>query len=117
PAPGLELVPKILPLLEPVATAGLVFILIIYMLMHREDLRNRVIRLVGHGRLTSATQALDDAAQRISRYLLVQLVINAGFGLLLGAGMSLIGVPYSLLWGFLAGTLRFIPYVGTWLAA
>ena len=83
----------------------------------QEDLRNRLISLVGHGRLTHTTKALDDAGQRISRYLVMQLVINACFGLILGVGLMAIGLPYAFLWGFLAGALRYLPYIGTWLAA
>jgi predicted PurR-regulated permease PerM len=105
------------PLLEPLATVGLIFILLVFMLLRREDLRNRMIRLVGHGRLTGTTKALEDAATRISRYLFMQLVINAGFGLMLGIGLALVGLPYAFLWGILAGALRFIPYLGTWVAA
>jgi predicted PurR-regulated permease PerM/CheY-like chemotaxis protein len=104
------------PLLEALASAGLVTVLLIFMLVQREDLRNRLLRLIGHGRLTSTTKALDDAAQRISRFLLTQSIINAVFGGLFGAGLFFIGVPFALLWGFLAGCLRFIPYIGIWIA-
>ncbi|HLN32501.1 MAG TPA: AI-2E family transporter [Gemmataceae bacterium] len=100
------------PTLELLATAGLVAVLVIFMLINREELRNRLIRLVGHGRLTGTTKALDDAGQRISRFLIMQLLINAGFGLVLGLGVWAIGVPYAVLWGFLAGMLRFVPYLG-----
>src|SRR5262249_33047364 len=89
----------------------------IFVLCQREDLRNRVIRLAGKGRLTLTTRALDEAGRRIGRYLLGQSLVNAGFGLAVGLGLLLIGVPYPFLWGFLAGVLRFLPYVGPWLAA
>lgn len=105
------------PLLEPLATAGLVVVLVLFMLMWREDLRNRIFLLLGHGRLTRATKALDDAGQRISRFLLMQLTVNACFGLALSVGLLVLGVPSPFLWGVLAGALRFIPYLGTWLAA
>ncbi|HXG13443.1 MAG TPA: AI-2E family transporter [Gemmataceae bacterium] len=105
------------PLLEPLASAGLVVVLVIFMLVQREDLRNRLIRLFGHGHLTVTTKALDEAGQRISRYLLMQLIINSTFGLAIGVGLFFIGVPYALLWGFLAAVLRYIPYVGPWVAA
>ena len=104
-------------LLEPIATAGFVLIMVIFMLIRREDLRNRVIGLLGHNRLTGTTRVLVESATRISRLLLMQLMINTGFGLLFGVGMLIIGVPYSFLWGFLAVVLRFIPYVGAWMAA
>jgi predicted PurR-regulated permease PerM len=86
------------------------------MLLKHSDLRNRLIRLAGYRQLTTATKALDEAGQRISRYLLMQSIINGSFGVGVGLGVFLIGVPYALLWGFLAATLRFIPYVGPGLA-
>lgn len=102
--------------LELLATAGLVTILVVFMLIKREDLRNRIIRLVGHGRLTGTTKALDDAAQRVSRFLFMQFSINLCFGTALSLGLYLVGVPYAFLWGALAGGLRFVPYVGTSIA-
>lgn len=105
-----------LPLLEGLATAFLVVVLVIFMLIMREELRNRVLSLIGHGRLTNTTKALDEAAQRISSFLLMQAVINVSFGVLLTLGLLLIGVPYALLWGLLAALFRFIPYLGTWVA-
>jgi predicted PurR-regulated permease PerM len=104
-------------LMEPLATAGLVIALVIFMLLDRGDLRNRVIRLVGYGRLTLATKALDEAGRRISRYLFMQSLINGGFGIAISIGLFLIGVPYAFLWGALAALLRFIPYVGPIVAA
>jgi predicted PurR-regulated permease PerM len=99
-------------LLEPLATAGLVLVLVIFMLLKHADLRNRLIALAGYGQMTLATKALDEAGQRISRYLLMQSLINGSFGVAVGLGLFLIGVPYAVLWGFLAAALRFIPYVG-----
>ena len=104
-------------LLEPVASAALVMILVVFMLIRREDLRNRVIGLLGHGRLTGTTRVLVEAAERVSRFLLMQLVINVTFGLLFGVTLLLIKVPYAFLWGFLAVLLRFVPYIGSWIAA
>jgi len=104
-------------LLEILASAGLVVVLVIFMLIRRHDLRNRIIRLAGHGRVATATQALDEASTRVSRYLLAQCMINGGFGVVVALGLWLIGLPYAFLWGFLASCLRFIPYVGTWMAA
>src|SRR2546430_448094 len=83
-----------------------VVILVIFMLLRREDLRNRVIQVIGRGRLTLTTRAVDEAGQRISRYLLTQLVINSGFGVAVTIGLMLIRVPYAPLWGILAGALR-----------
>jgi predicted PurR-regulated permease PerM len=117
PSP-LEMVSNIAgPLLSPIATAGLVVVFVILMLLEREDLRDRLIRLVGGGNLYLTTEALDDAGRRISRYLLMQLVVNATYGLPIGIGLWLIGVPNALLWGVLATVLRFIPYVGPFMAA
>ena len=105
------------PMAERFASAGLVIVLVIFMLIQREDLRNRLIRLVGYGRLTFTTSALEEAGQRISRYLLMQTIINSSFGLAVGCALYLIGLPYAILWGFLAAILRFIPYVGPFAAA
>jgi len=104
-------------MLEPLAAAGLVIVLVVFMLIQREDLRNRLIRFVGYGRLTFTTRALEEAGQRISRYLLMQTMINSSFGLAVGLALYLIGVPYAVLWGFFAAVLRFIPYVGPFAAA
>ena len=105
------------PFLAPLGTAGMVLIFTIFMLIKREDLRNRLLRLVGLGQLNKMTQALDDAAQRVSRYLFMQFLVNAGFGILFAAGLYFIGVPNPVLWGALAGILRIVPYVGTLFAA
>jgi len=107
----------IAPMFERLASGGLAIVLVIFMLIQREDLRNRLIRLVGYGRLTTTTRALEEASQRISRYLLMQSIINVFFGVTVAIALWLIGLPYALLWGFLAAMLRFIPYVGPWAAA
>jgi predicted PurR-regulated permease PerM len=108
----------IAPVFETLLEAFFVIVLLAFILLKREDLRNRLIRLVGQGQRTVATtKALDEATHRISRYLFVQVLINAGFGLALCLGLSLIGLDYSILWGSLAALMRFIPYVGTWVAA
>jgi predicted PurR-regulated permease PerM len=103
--------------ITPLGSAVIVVVLTIFMLAGREDLRNRVIGLVGHGHLNLMTQALDDAGSRVSRYLLLQLVINACFGVVIGLGLYFIGIPNSMLWGVVAALLRFLPYVGSPLAA
>jgi predicted PurR-regulated permease PerM len=105
------------PMVEGVGGLALALVLVIFMLVRREDLRDRVISVFGRGRLTVTTKALDEAGERISRYLLTQLAINGGFGLIFGVGLLLIGVPYALTWGFFAAALRYIPYLGAWLAA
>src|SRR5439155_462968 len=105
------------PAVEFLAYVALVVFLVVFMLVKREDLRNRVIRLLGHGHVTEATHALDDASQRVSRFLLMQVAVNTGFGLSIGLGLFAIGVPHAFLWGLLAGGLRFLPYVGSPVAA
>jgi predicted PurR-regulated permease PerM len=112
-----QLLSALQPALELVATTGLVIVLLIFILISREDLRNRLVRLIGRGQVTVTTRAMDEAGQRISRYLLTQLFINTSFGVALGVGLSLIGVPFALFWGFLGALLRFVPYVGVWIAA
>jgi predicted PurR-regulated permease PerM len=105
------------PLVAPIATAGLVVVFVIFMLLQREDLRDHVIRLLGARDVARATEAMDDAARRISRYLLMQLVINVLYGIPVGVGLYFLGVPNPVLWGLLATVLRFIPYVGPVIAA
>ncbi|MEJ7747145.1 MAG: AI-2E family transporter [Luteimonas sp.] len=105
------------PLLSPLANFGLVLVLVIFMLIKREDLRDRVISLIGQAQLADTTRAFEDAGERISRYLLMQLLINVGYGVAVMLGLWAIGVPYAPLWGFFAALLRYIPYLGPWLAA
>ncbi len=105
------------PLTGLLETTAIVVILTLFMLVKREDLRNRFLRLAGRDQLHLATQSLDDASERLSRYLLLQFAVNASFGALLGLGVSLIGIPHPLLWGVLGFLLRFIPYIGTPIAA
>jgi predicted PurR-regulated permease PerM len=103
-------------LLREFASAGFVMLLVFFMLIELQSLRDRFIRLVGWGRLTLTTKALDEAGHRISRYLLSLSFVNAAMGLAFGLGLLLIGVPYALLWGVVLALARFVPYVGVWLA-
>ena len=105
------------PLAPPLETAGIVVIFTAFTLIKKEDLRNRLIRLGGKGRLHVMTQALDDASRRLSRYLWMQFVVNVTFGSLFGLSLYFIGIPHALLWAALAALLRFVPYIGTWIAA
>src|SRR6185369_7026133 len=91
--------------------------LVIFILLEREELRNRLIRLFGHGRLAVTTKAFDEAGRRVSRYLLVQSFVNFVYGVGVAIGLFCIGVPYASLWGVLAGMLRFVPYVGPMVGA
>jgi predicted PurR-regulated permease PerM len=104
-------------LFGPLATSALVIIFTVFILAGREDLRNRLIRLAGGSRLNLVTQALDEAAQRIKRYLFLQLAVNLGYGLVIFAALHFIGIPNAALWGVGAGILRFLPYVGPPMAA
>lgn len=105
------------PLLTPIGMTGVTLVFVIFILLQRSDLRDRLIKLVGGDNLNVATEAVDDATRRVTRYLLMQLVVNATYGFPLGIGLYLIGVPNALLWGLLAVLLRFLPFVGPWLAA
>ncbi len=105
------------PMIAIIGTAGLVVVFLIFILLDREDLRDRFIRLLGVGQVQRSTLALDEAARLVSRYLLMQLLVNVTYGIPVGIGLSLIGVPNPLLWGVLAAILRFIPYLGPVLAA
>ena len=104
-------------LLGPFGTAGLVSLLVIFMLLKREDLRGRMIRLIGQGRISATTRAMDDAGSRVARYLTMLLLVNVGFGLCIAIGLYFIGVPNAALWGAFAAIMRFVPYVGVWIAA
>jgi predicted PurR-regulated permease PerM len=105
------------PLLHPLATTGIIIIFVIFILLQREDLRNRLIRLAGSRDLQRTTAALDDAARRLSRLFLFQLMLNGVFGVAIGIGLWLIGTPSAILWGILAAVLRFVPYIGAVIAA
>lgn len=117
-ASALEIGEKVLsPILHPLATGGIILVVTIFVLLQKEDLRDRGIRLFGSSDLHRTTVAMNDAGRRLSRYFLTQLGINTGFGLIVGVGLYLIGVPSPLLWGILGALLRFIPYIGSWIAA
>lgn len=110
--------------LGPLGTAGIVLVFVIFMLLSREDLRDRVIRLVGYGQMHVTTRALDDAATRISRYLTAQAIVNGTYGAAIALGLWIIGrtlgdhpFPNVILWGLLCAVLRFIPYIGPWIAS
>ena len=104
------------PILGPLETTLIVLVVAIFILLQREDLRDRLIRLFGSSDLHRTTTAMDEAAARLSRYFLTQLALNTAFGAVIGIGLYLIGVPSPVLWGILAGLMRFIPYVGAFIA-
>jgi predicted PurR-regulated permease PerM len=105
------------PILGPLGTAGLVVALVIFMLLERRDLRDRLIGLVGHGRLASTTKAFDEAGSRVSRQLLMQSLVNLVYGAVAGVGLYFLDVPYPLVWAALGAVLRFVPYLGPTLGA
>ena len=105
------------PLLRPLTTTGITAIFVIFILLQREDLRNRFIKLAGSHDLQKTTAALDDAASRLSRLFLLQLALNVSFGALIAAGLWIIGIPSPVLWGILAAVLRFVPYIGAVISA
>ncbi|MFL9962309.1 AI-2E family transporter [Paraburkholderia sediminicola] len=113
-----ELARRVLsPAISPLETAFIVFVVMVVILLQRDDLRDRAIRLFGSRDLHRTTTVMDEAARRLSRYFVSQLGLNAGLGLVIGAGLFLIGVPSPILWGILAALLRLVPYVGIWISA
>jgi predicted PurR-regulated permease PerM len=118
PFSPLEILQKILgSFLNLVVTAAIVLVFVIFMLIERTDLRDRVIRLGGASRVNATTRMLDDASERVSRYLLRQLIVNAAYGILAGLSLYIISVPNPFLWGLVAALLRYVPYLGIWIAA
>lgn len=105
------------PILGPLETTVIVLIVTVFVLLQKEDLRDRFIRVFGSHDLHRTTMAMDDAGQRLSRYFVSQLAVNTGFGIIIGIGLWLIGIPSPAMWGILAGMLRFVPYIGSFLAA
>ncbi len=107
----------VLPLVGPIGTAGLVIVVVIFMLLERDELRDRFIRLLGTNDIHKSTQVMEDAGSRVARYLLIQLLVNVIYALPIGLGLWLIGVPNAALWGMLTLVLRFVPYIGSIMAA
>ena len=105
------------PIMSPLITTALVVLFLVFILMQREDLRDRVLKLVGGADLQRSTMAMNDAGERLSRYFLAQLTLNTCFGIFIGTGLAIIGVPSPVLWGVLAALMRFVPYVGSFVAA
>jgi hypothetical protein len=104
------------PILAPVGILFIVLIFTVFLLIEQNDLRNRIFRLAGLSRLNLMTEALDDATRRVSRYLMLQFLVNACYGILVGLALYFIGVPYAALWGTVAAHLRIVPYVGSIIA-
>jgi predicted PurR-regulated permease PerM len=102
---------------EPLATAGIVLVFLIFIMLQREDLRDRIIRLTGPRDVQRTTAAMNDASRRLSRYFVIQTIVNSAFGCVIGVGLWLIGVPNPILWGFVAAVMRFVPFIGSYIAA
>ena len=117
PVAGFSAIAWLGPVLEPLGTAGFVVALVLFMLLDREDLRDRLLGLFGHGQLAVTTKAIDEAGMRVSRQLLLQTIVNLIYGALALGGLYLLGVPYPLFWGAIGAALRFIPYLGPIIAA
>jgi predicted PurR-regulated permease PerM/methanogenic corrinoid protein MtbC1 len=107
----------LVPLMRPLGLASVILVFTVFMLLKREDLRNRLLRLAGPGRLNTMTQALDDAGKRISRYLGMQFLVNTIYGASFGFGLYLIGLPNATLWGVIAALFRLVPYIGSMTSA
>lgn len=105
------------PALQPLATVGIVFVVLLFVLMQREDLRDRLIRLAGSRDLHRTTVAMDDAARRLSRYFVAQVALNTTFGVVIGVGLYFIGVPNPVLCGIVSALMRFVPYLGAFISA
>ncbi|MGF6770854.1 putative PurR-regulated permease PerM [Paraburkholderia sp. GAS199] len=113
-----ELARRVLsPAISPLETSFIVFVVMVVILLQRDDLRDRAIRLFGSRDLHRTTTVMDEAARRLSRYFVSQLGVNAGVGVVIGVGLYFIGVPSPILWGILAAFLRLVPYVGIWISA
>lgn len=118
PFSPLQMAPKVLgSVASLLLTTVIVIVFVIFMLLQKEDLRDRIIRLMGAGQLNATTKALDEAGERVSRYLLAQLIVNVAYGIPAGVALYFLGVPNPVLWGMLAALLRYIPYLGIWIAA
>ncbi len=117
PIPWLSLTGSLGSALEVLATLAFALVLLVFFLMGREDLRDRVVLLAGKARLAVTSKALEDVTERVSRYIVTVALVNGGFGIMLTLGLMLLGMPYALLWGFVAAVLRFIPYIGPWIGA
>lgn len=115
--PGAGVSGWLAPFVEPLGTAGFIITLVLFMLLDRERLRDRMLGVFGRGQLAITTKAMDEASRRVSRQLLLQTLVNVIYGLLALAGLYLLGVPYPLFWGATGAALRFIPYVGPIIAA
>src|SRR6202051_1196840 len=118
PPNGLQVIEKVVgSVWVPIETTGIVLVVLVFVLLEHEALRDRFIRIAGGTDIRLTTLAINDAGERLSRFFVSQFAVNLGVGLMIWIGLSVIGLPHPLLWGALAGVLRFVPYVGVWIAA
>jgi predicted PurR-regulated permease PerM len=118
PADPVQIIGKVLASIwVPIETTGIVLVVLVFVLLEHETLRDRLIRIAGGTHIRLTTLALNDAGERLSRFFVSQLAVNLGVGAAIGLGLAILGVPHSMLWGALAALLRFVPYVGVWIAA
>jgi len=117
-SPPLQVIARVLASVwQPIASTGIVLVVLVFVLLEHETLRDRFIRVVGGTNIRLTTAALNDAGERLSRFFVSQFAVNLGVGVTIGLGLALLGVPQAFLWGALATLLRFVPYIGVWLAA
>jgi predicted PurR-regulated permease PerM len=117
PSPLAQIQTWLGPLVAPLTTIGMVIVMVFFMLLDRENQRNRMIQLFGRSNLHRTTEAIHEASARIGRYLRMQFLINAGYGVAVALGLWLVGLPGAVMWGVLGFSMRFLPYVGPWIAA
>ncbi|HVJ86935.1 MAG TPA: AI-2E family transporter [Caulifigura sp.] len=109
--------PIVSSVIEALATAGIVILLVTFFLIQQADIRDRIVSVAGRGALATTTKALEEAGARISRYLLMLFVVNSTYGFAVALGLWLMGVPYAIMWGLAAGVIRYVPYIGPWIGA
>jgi predicted PurR-regulated permease PerM len=113
-----QLIEKVLgSIWVPIETAGIVLVVLVFVLLEHEALRDRFIRIAGGSDIRLTTLAINDAGERLSRFFVSQFAVNFGVGAMVWVGLSILGLPHPLLWAGLAGALRFVPYIGVWIAA
>src|ERR1700723_1259169 len=118
PLNPLQIIEKVLgSIWVPIETAGIVLVVLVFVLLEHDALRDRFIRVAGGNDIRRTTLAINDAGERLSRFFVSQFAVNCGFGFVIWVGLTVIGLPHPLLWAALAGVLRFVPYVGVWIAA
>jgi predicted PurR-regulated permease PerM len=118
PANSLQLIEKVLgSIWTPIETAGIVLVVLVFVLLEQEALRDRFIRIAGGTDIRLTTLVINDAGERLSRFFVSQFAVNISVGILIWIGLSVIGLPHPMVWAALTTVLRFVPYIGVWIAA